>query len=106
MLFKILGIGALSLGLATSVLAQQTGSGNAMQPNPNPSLGSTNSNTTSKNRAVTTTVDPGTTGSTANGDSGMPNANGNSQGCNGSATNAPNARNGEATGNAPGANCQ
>jgi hypothetical protein len=106
-MIKLITISVFALGVATSVMAQQS-SGNSMltqSAKPAPSAAG-HKNTTIQNGMTTTTVDPGTTGSTANGDSGMPNSNGTSQGCSGSASNSVGTRPGQPASDAPGANCQ
>lgn len=107
MALRILSICALSFALVTPVMAQQTQTDSNAQHQPEIKMTPNTDATKLKSPpAAATTVDPGITGSTANGDSGMPNANGNAQGCNGSASNLPDAKRYQATSNAPGANCQ
>lgn len=104
-MIKILAVSALALGMGTAAMAQQTSGSTSTQggtPAPN---AAGHQDTTIHNGTTTTNVDPGATGSTANGDSGMPNSNGNAQGCSGSASNST-TKPGQPVGNAPGANCQ
>lgn len=107
MIYKIASIGLFSVVMATSGLAQQTRTDSSTAAHqPDIRMAPDTDNTTARNPPAETTVDPGATGSTANGDSGMPNSNGDSQGCNGAATNSSGIQKGQPASNAPGANCQ
>jgi hypothetical protein len=84
MFVKILAVSALSLGMATAVLAQESGNGHGSPNDGGAATGGATTGSGSNNGG--TSVDPGTTGSTSNGsnaNSGTSNGGGRSQDCNG-----------------------